>query len=170
MYVSYVHRKFGQPTIVFDGYDADPSTIDITHLWCSGDVVGAQVNFNADMIIPSKKNKSNNTSWHTVQTSRSLWICWVTIYKNLAARYHMQRAMLMYSSPNSNELCCRWHNNARRRRHRSLGVAVLSYSQWLLPLAPYLQSDKKQTTNKIRKWDIYWLQRSLCPEICALLP
>jgi len=54
MYVNYI-KKFPQPTIVFDGYEAGPSTKDITHLRRSGGVVGAKVNFNGSTPVASKK-------------------------------------------------------------------------------------------------------------------
>ena len=56
MYVDYV-KKFRQPTIVFDGYEAGPSTKDTTHLRRSGGVVGAKVNFNGSTPVASKKEQ-----------------------------------------------------------------------------------------------------------------
>ena len=56
MHVDYV-KKFRQPTIVFDGYEAGPSTKDTTHLRRSGGVVGAKVNFDGSTPVTSKKEQ-----------------------------------------------------------------------------------------------------------------
>ena len=73
MYVDYVCRKFNQPAIVFDGYEAGPSTKDITHHQRSGGVVGAQVNFDGSMPNMSKKDHflANNTNKHSFVTMLS---------------------------------------------------------------------------------------------------
>lgn len=68
MYVDYV-KKFRQPTIVFDGYEAGPSTKDSTHVRRSGGVVGAKANFDGSTPVASKKEhflahkQQNNGLW-----------------------------------------------------------------------------------------------------------
>ena len=53
LYVDYC-KKINQPTIVFDGYQSRPSTKDVTHLRrCKN--TGAQVNFDINMVIATKK-------------------------------------------------------------------------------------------------------------------
>ncbi|KAK3747021.1 hypothetical protein QZH41_001488 [Actinostola sp. cb2023] len=64
MYVEYVIRRYGQGTIVFDGYQDGPSTNDATHQRRTGAYAGPTVNFASDMVLKSKKdeflaNKSN---------------------------------------------------------------------------------------------------------------
>ena len=48
-------------------------------------------------------------------------------------------------------------------------VLLCYHARWdSFPL--FLQSDKKQTTKKMRKWDIHWIQRAFGHEIYTLLP
>ena len=63
-YVDYVRRKYGTPTIVFDGYDTGPSTKDMTHLRRTRCAVSAKVNFSGGMPLKSTKEHflSNNVN------------------------------------------------------------------------------------------------------------
>jgi len=94
MYVNYI-KKFPQPTIVFDGYEAGPSTKDTTHLRRSGDVVGAKVNFDGSTPVASKKEHflahANNKQRFVDMLSQKLD----------AAGCHVLQAvvMLMFSLP-----------------------------------------------------------------------
>lgn len=53
--VDYVHEKYRDPTVVCDGYEASPSTKDITHKRRSGGMIGAQDNFVEGMYVKTKK-------------------------------------------------------------------------------------------------------------------
>ena len=55
LYVRYVTQKYGAAVIVFDGYNDDPTTKDVTHLRRTGDCVGVAVHFASGMMIKSKK-------------------------------------------------------------------------------------------------------------------
>ena len=55
MHVSNVCRNYVKPIIVFDGYLAGHSTKYMAHLSRSGGVIGAEVKFNGDMPIKTKK-------------------------------------------------------------------------------------------------------------------
>jgi hypothetical protein len=56
LYVNYVTSKYGQATVVFDGYHDGPSTKDVTHMRRTGACTGPIVNFANDMILSSKKD------------------------------------------------------------------------------------------------------------------
>ena len=60
LYVRYVTQKYGAATIVFDGYNDDPTTKDDTHLRRTGDCVGVTVHFASGMIIKSEKDEFLN--------------------------------------------------------------------------------------------------------------
>ena len=55
MYVNNVYRNYVKPIIVFDGYLAGHSTKYMAHIRRSGGVIGAEVKFDGDMPIKTKK-------------------------------------------------------------------------------------------------------------------
>ena len=55
MYVKYVTQKYGSATIVFDGYNDEPTTKDATQLRRTGACPSVTVHFTGEMIIQSKK-------------------------------------------------------------------------------------------------------------------
>ena len=55
LYVQYVTRRYGQATVVFDGYEDGPSTKDCAHQRRSG-ICGPAVSFDGDMILKMKKD------------------------------------------------------------------------------------------------------------------
>lgn len=66
-YTQYVSRRYGTATVVFDGYEAGPSTKDGTHMRRTA-VCGPTVNVEEDMLIQSKKelflsNESNKQAF-----------------------------------------------------------------------------------------------------------
>ena len=81
MYVNYI-KKFPQPTIVFDGCEAGPSTKDTTHLRRSGGVVvGAKVNFDGSTPVASKKRtlpgpckQQTKVCGHAFSEARGRWL------------------------------------------------------------------------------------------------
>ena len=60
LYVRYVTQKYGAAAIVFDRYNDDPTTKDVTHLRRTGDCVGVTVLFASGMMIKSKKDEFLN--------------------------------------------------------------------------------------------------------------
>ena len=54
-YVDYVHDNYRDPTFVFDGYEACPSTKYIAYKRRSKEIVGTQVNFVKEMYLKTKK-------------------------------------------------------------------------------------------------------------------
>ncbi len=56
-YTNYVSRKYGNPTVIFDGYTDEPSTKDGTHQRRAGGHVGATVDIASNMLIKSKKEE-----------------------------------------------------------------------------------------------------------------
>lgn len=54
LYVQYVQRRYGSPTVVFDGYGNGPSTKDCTHQR-RGSAFSPPVLFQSDMIVSLKK-------------------------------------------------------------------------------------------------------------------
>ena len=56
MYVQYVQRKYGNATIVFDGYTNGPSTKDVTHMRRSKGLVGRNVFFKGNTTFNTKKD------------------------------------------------------------------------------------------------------------------
>ena len=57
MYVNYVVRRYGSPTVVFDGYSAGPSTKDATHIRRTGAHSGPNVHFTGQTVITLKKEE-----------------------------------------------------------------------------------------------------------------
>lgn len=163
MYVNYV-KKFPQPTIVFDGYEAGPSTKDTTHLRRSGGVVGAKVNFDGSTPVASKKEHflahANNKQRFVDMLSQKLE----------AAGCHVLQAV-----GDADVLIA---NTAVARAAESPTTVVGEDTDLLVLLichadpeshTLYMQSDKKKG-KKFRVWDIHWFQRSLRTEMCSLLP
>lgn len=163
MYVDYV-KKFRQPTIVFDGYEAGPSTKDTTHLRRSGGVVGAKIYFDGSTSVASKKEHflaHANNKQRFVDTLTE---------KLVAADCHVLQAV-----GNADVLIAK---TAVSRAAESPTTVIGEDTDLLVLLiyhadpeshALYMQSDKKKG-KKFRVWDIHWFQRSLGTEICSLLP
>ena len=57
IYTDYVTKKYLDVTVVFDGYEEGPSTKDNTHIHRYGGRVGAEVRFNGEMILQSRKDQ-----------------------------------------------------------------------------------------------------------------
>jgi hypothetical protein len=62
MYVSYVLAKYGTADVVFDGYNEDPTTKDVTHMRRTSRCAGVTVNFTGSMIVQSKKDEFLNNA------------------------------------------------------------------------------------------------------------
>ena len=60
LYVRYVTQKYGAATIVFDGYNDDPTTKDAKHLRRTGDCVGVTVHVASGMMIKFEKDEFLN--------------------------------------------------------------------------------------------------------------
>jgi hypothetical protein len=88
--VQYVTRKYGQATIVFDGYEDGPSTKDCTHLRRAG-AGSPTIKFEGHMVMSSKKqdflaNKTNKQRFINMFAN-----------KLLAARFFMQQETQTFS-------------------------------------------------------------------------
>jgi len=163
MYVNYI-KKFPQPNIVFDGYEAGPSTKNTTHLWRSGGVVGAKVNSDGSTPVASKKEHflahANNKQRFVDMLSQKLQ----------TAGCHVLQAV-----GDADVLIA---NTAVARAAESPSTVVGEDTDLLVLLichadpeshTLYMQSDKKNG-KKFTVWDIHWFQRSLGTEMCSLLP
>ncbi len=53
----YVAKKYGKPTVSFDGYDDGPSTKDATRLRCSWTHIAVTVHVTEDMVLKSNKHQ-----------------------------------------------------------------------------------------------------------------
>ena len=60
LYVRYVTHKYGATSIVFDGYNDDPTTKDATHLRRTGYCLGVTGHFASGMMIKSMKDEFLN--------------------------------------------------------------------------------------------------------------
>ena len=60
LYIRYLTQKYGAAAIVFDGYNDDPTTKDVTHLRRTGENEGVTVHFASGMMIKSKKDEFLN--------------------------------------------------------------------------------------------------------------
>ena len=54
-YVEYIQKKFTNPIVVFDGYNAGPGTKDTAHLRRTKGLVGPKVNFAGSVPLKTKK-------------------------------------------------------------------------------------------------------------------
>ena len=75
MYVNYVYKQFGKPTIVFDGYSCEPSTKDATHYRRTGGRRGPDVHFQEQTLLCCKKdnflkNKENKQKFIHMLSSK----------------------------------------------------------------------------------------------------
>jgi len=162
-YVNFVQRHYMRSITVFDGYGSDPSTKDMAHLRRSGGV-GTTVNFNADMVLSSKKEEF------------------------LANHVNKQKFISMLS----NMLLANGHSTLHSPNDADLlivatavkcaadnPVVVIGEDTDLLILlchhvSPNLKtiifrSDSKSKSKKHREWDIQWLQQALGKDICQAL-
>ena len=57
-YVEYIQKKFTNPIVVFDGYNAGPGTKDTAHLRRTKGLVGPKVNFAGSVPLKTKKKKT----------------------------------------------------------------------------------------------------------------
>ena len=57
MYVTYVTKRYGKATIVFDGYEDGPTIKDATHCRCTGSSKGPNVIFTGETSLKLKKNE-----------------------------------------------------------------------------------------------------------------
>ncbi|KAA0201837.1 hypothetical protein HAZT_HAZT011856 [Hyalella azteca] len=163
MYVDFV-RKFQQPTIVFDGYIAGPSTKDITHTRRSRGAAGVKVNFNHDTPFTTKKeqfltNASNKREFVNMLSQ-----------KLVSAGCHVLQAegdadVLIAKTAVE---CANECSTTVIREDTDLLILLIFITNPESE-ALYLQSDKKKG-KKFRVWDIHWFQRSVGPEMCTLLP
>ena len=56
-YANFVTNKYGNATVIFDGYNGLPSTKDITHIRRTGEETYAEIQFSSNMILSSTKDK-----------------------------------------------------------------------------------------------------------------
>eukprot|EP00794_Sanderia_malayensis_P002695 gene2695-3114_t len=57
VYIDFVTKKYTRAAVVFDGYQAGPSTKDNTHLRRSKGKIGAEVHFKEDMVLRTSKDE-----------------------------------------------------------------------------------------------------------------
>ncbi|KAA0197500.1 hypothetical protein HAZT_HAZT003632 [Hyalella azteca] len=163
MYVYYV-RKFQQPTIVFDGYMAEPSTNDITHSRQSLCAAGVKVNFNHSTPSTTKKEQ------FLTNASKKQKFLNMLSQKLVSAGCHVLQAegdadVLIAKTAVE---CANECSTTVIGEDTDL-LILLIFSTNPESEALYLHSNKKKG-KKFPVWDIHWFQRSLGPEMCTLLP
>lgn len=165
MYVDYVQRKYSKAIIVFDGYEAGPSTKDATHLRRSGGVRGAQVNFVGGMPLKSKKE-------HFLANSRNKQ----RFIFMLGAKLEETGSKTIYAADDADVLIAKTAVDSASR----CATTVIGEDTDLLVLLCFhadptafpivFRSEGKSFTKQPRIWNINWLQNNLGQNVCDMLP
>lgn len=127
--------------------------------------MGAQVNFDGSMVIKSKKE-------HFLAHSRNKQ----KFVNMLSAQLQKTGCRTIHAEGDADVLIAKTAvSSAIQRATTVIGedtdlLVLLCFHADLHSFPVLLQSDKKQTSKKVHIWDIQWIQRSLGPEICSLLP
>ncbi|KAK6172757.1 hypothetical protein SNE40_016353 [Patella caerulea] len=164
-YVDYVIRKYTSPIIVFDGYDTGPSTKDTTHLRRTKGAVGAQVNFVGGMPLKTKKE-------HFLANSMNKQKFILLLIERLA----VNGLATVHADGDADLLIAQTAvNSAAKKATTVIGedtdlLVLLCFHADPHSHGLFLRSEGGKNTKSLRIWNINWLQITLGPEVCHLLP
>lgn len=166
LYVAYVQRRYADAIVVFDGYEAGPSTKDMSHRRRSRGVVGAKVTFVEGMPIKTKKEhflaNSSNKQRFILMLSQKLQEYGIrTVHADGDADLLIVQTAVE---------CASRHPTTLIGEDTDLLVLLCMHADTTsFPLL--FRSEGQQTSKKMRRiWNINWLKKELGPETCSLLP
>ncbi|KAK3085994.1 hypothetical protein FSP39_011885 [Pinctada imbricata] len=162
MYVDFVVRRYPCPTVVFDGYEAGPSTKDNTHRRRTHGITGTRVIFEESTPFRSKKDifLSNNQNKQD-------------FIKMLSSELRKEGIDVKQAEADADVLISKTAIELSRSQSTTLFgedtdllVLLLFHADENCQL--HLRSDKLNNNQKV--WNIAEAKRSLGPNLCNLLP
>ena len=164
-YMNLVVRNYGQPHIVFDGYNNGPTTKDTTHLRRTKGVVGTRVIFDGRTTFKSKKELflSNQENKHD--------------FINLLGSHLKDKGCTVTHAPDDADVLIALTavNEARSATTIVIGedtdvLVLLCYHADDSTYNIYYTSDVKSGVKKKKIWDIKRTRQTLGLAVCELLP
>lgn len=165
-YVDYINQKYRNPTVVFDGYEAGPSTKDNTHTRRSKGIGGIQVNFVEGMYLRTKKdvflaNITNKQKFINMLSAKLQEKGIKTIHATGDADVLIATTALKSAS-----ICT---TTVIGEDTDLLVLLCMGQNQTAFPLI--FRSEGQQISKKMKKiWDINAVKRKLGQDTCKLLP
>ncbi|KAK3102254.1 hypothetical protein FSP39_009938 [Pinctada imbricata] len=162
MYVDFVVRRYPCPTVVFDGYEAGPSTKDHTHRRRTRGITGTRVIFEESTPFRSKKDifLSNNQNKQD-------------FIKMLSSELRKEGIDVKQAEADADVLISKTAIELSRSQSTTLFgedtdllVLLLFHADENCQL--HIRSDKLNNNQKV--WNIAEAKRSLGPNLCNLLP
>lgn len=164
LYLDYVSRKYGKPTIVFDGYADGPSIKDPTHLRRTGGCTGPTVHFTGQTILCSKKenflkNKENKQRFlHMLSNKLEIAGCTTFHAKGDADTLIVRTAID----------CAEVVNTVLVGDDTDL-LVLLCYHADIHAKDIYFRPEPKSNSTKCRVWDIKRTKDVLGAKVCQVI-
>ncbi len=161
LYIDYVAKKYGKPTVVFDGYHNGPSTKDATHLRRSGTRKGVTVHFTREMVLKSNKdeflaNEANKQLFINLLSERMEQAGCVTIHAQQDADLLIVRTAVQ--SAEVNDIIVVGDDTDL--------LVLLIYHTDLRAKQVFFAPEVKANSKKNRVWNIKHLKNTLGGDVC----
>ena len=165
-YIEYKQQNFTNPIVVFDGYNAGPSTKDTAHLCHTKGLVGPKVNFVRSMPLKTKKehflsNYENKQRFIDMLSSK--------LQEHGVKTRHAKSNADLLIVQTAVDLAANCETMVVGDHTDLLVLLCLHADVKSQPL--FFKSEKQQTAKKNHKvWHINRLKSVMDPELCLLLP
>jgi hypothetical protein len=164
-YLNYVQKHYPSATVVFDGYPDGPTTKDVAHIRRTNGINPLKVDFSEDM--PCKLKKENFLA-NRFNKQRFIDM--------LGSRLRENNYTVVHASDDADvKIVLTAVECAKSRKVTVIGedtdlLVLLCYHVDLNSCAVYFRSEPKQSTMKMKIWNIQRTKQDIGEEMCLLLP